>query len=35
MNSDGVAVFGGFNSLPTAIAGGFAYSASNFYAGIE
>lgn len=35
MNSDGVAVFGDFNSLPTAIAGGFAYSASNFYAGIE
>ena len=35
LNSDGVAVFGGFSSLPTAVEGGFAYSASNFYAGIE
>ena len=35
LNSDGVAVFGGFSSLPTAVEGGLAYSASNFYAGIE
>jgi len=35
LNSDGVAVFGDFTSLPTAIEGGFVYSASNFYAGVE
>lgn len=35
LNSDGVAIFGNFSSLPTAVEGGFAYSASNFYAGIE
>lgn len=34
-NNDGVGIFGNFNSLPTAVAGGFAYSGSNFYAGIE
>ena len=34
-NVNGVVTFGDFNALPTAVAGGFAYSASNFYAGIE
>lgn len=34
-NNKGVAVFGGFSTLPTAIEGGFAYSASNFYAGVQ
>jgi len=35
VNSDGVVAFGGFNDLPTAVEGGMAYSASNFYVGIE
>ena len=34
-NNQGVAVFGDFNSLPTAVIGGVVYSGSNFYAGIE
>lgn len=35
VNSNGVVTFGGFNDLPTAVEGGMAYSASNFYIGIE
>lgn len=35
VNSDGVVTFGGFNDLPIAVEGGVAYSASNFYIGIE
>ena len=35
VNSDGVVTFGNFNSLPTAVSGGMAYSGSNFYVGIE
>lgn len=36
VNSNGVVAFGKFiNTLPTAIEGGMAYSASNFYIGIE
>lgn len=34
-NNNGVAIFGDYTTLPTAVEGGFAYSASNFYAGIE
>jgi len=34
-NSNGVAIFGDYTTLPTAVEGGFAYSASNFYAGVE
>ena len=34
-NSNGVGIFGEFNTLPTAVEGGFVYSGSNFYAGIE
>lgn len=35
VNSDGVVTFGDFTSLPTATEGGIAYSASNFYVGLE
>jgi hypothetical protein len=36
VNSDGVVTFGNFiNTLPTAVEGGIAYSASNFYVGLE
>lgn len=34
-NNNGVAIFGDYTTLPTAVEGGFAYSASNFYAGVE
>lgn len=35
ISSSNVPVFGAFSTTPTAIAGGFIYSGSNFYAGIE
>lgn len=35
ISSSNVPVFGAFTTTPTAIAGGFIYSGSNFYAGIE
>ena len=35
VNSNGVVTFGDFTSLPTATEGGIAYSASNFYVGLE
>lgn len=35
ISSSNVPVFGAFTTTPTAVAGGFMYSASNFYAGIE
>ncbi len=35
ISSSNVPVFGNFTTTPTAIAGGFIYSGSNFYAGIE
>ena len=35
ISSSNVPVFGAFTTTPTAIGGGFMYSASNFYAGID
>jgi len=35
ISSSNVPVFGNFTTTPPAIAGGFIYSGSNFYAGIE
>lgn len=35
ISSSNVPVFGAFTATPTAIGGGFMYSASNFYAGID
>ena len=35
ISSSNVPVFGAFTTTPTAVEGGFMYSASNFYAGIE
>lgn len=35
ISSSNVPVFGAFTTTPTAIAGGFIYSGSNFYAGVE
>jgi len=35
ISNNNVPVFGNFTTTPTAIAGGFIYSGSNFYAGIE